>query len=96
MTKYRFDSASLCVGFKGIANFDALVIDLEDVAVFSCDMTSLGKKINMMMMTMTIIQALTKLLKNYTASDENFVSQQHFLYFKTHSIQLSQLTKAII
>ena len=43
VTKYRFDSASLCVGFKGIAYFDALVIDLEEVAVFSCDMTSLGK-----------------------------------------------------
>ena len=43
MTKYRFDSASLCVGFKGIAYFDALVIDLEVVAVFFCDMTSLGK-----------------------------------------------------
>ena len=43
MTKYRFDSASLCVGFEGIACFDALVIDLEEVAVFSCDMTSLGK-----------------------------------------------------
>ena len=43
VTKYRFDSASLCVGFKGIAYFDALVIDLEVVAVFSCDMTSLGK-----------------------------------------------------
>ena len=39
----RFDSASLCVGFKGIAYFDALVIDLEEVADFSCDMTSLGK-----------------------------------------------------
>ena len=50
MTKYRFDSASLCVGFKGIAYFDALEIDLEEVAVFSCDWTSLGKKINMMMM----------------------------------------------
>ena len=44
MTKYRFDSASLCVGFEGIACFDALVIDLEEVAVFfSSDMTSLGK-----------------------------------------------------
>ena len=43
VTKYRFDSASLCVGFKGIAYFDALVIDQEEVAVFSCDMTSLGK-----------------------------------------------------
>ena len=43
MTKYRFDSASLCVGFKGIAYFDALVTDLEEVAVFFCDMTSLGK-----------------------------------------------------
>ena len=52
VTKYRLDSASLCVGFKGIAYFDALVIDLEEVAVFSCDMTSLGKKINMMMMMM--------------------------------------------
>ena len=29
MTKYRFDSASLCVGFNGIAYFDALVIDLD-------------------------------------------------------------------
>ena len=46
VTKYRFDSASLCVGFKGIAYFDALVIDLEEVAVSSCDMTSLGKYIN--------------------------------------------------
>ena len=44
MTKYRFDSASLCVSFEGIACFDALVVDLEEVAVFfSCDMTSLGK-----------------------------------------------------
>ena len=34
VTKYRFDSASLCVGFEGIACFDALVIDLEEVAVF--------------------------------------------------------------
>ena len=34
----------VCVfGFKGIAYFDALVIYLEEVAVFSCDMTSLGK-----------------------------------------------------
>ena len=46
MIKYRFDSASLCVGFKGIAYFGALVIDLEEVAVFSCDMTSLGKYVN--------------------------------------------------
>ena len=45
----------VCVfGFKGIAYFDALVIDLEEVAVFSCDMTSLGKQINMMMMMMMI------------------------------------------
>ena len=43
VTKYRFDSASLCAGFKGMAYFDALVVDLEEVAVFSCDMTSLGK-----------------------------------------------------
>ena len=43
VTKYRFDSASLCAGFEGIAYFDALVVDLEEVAVFSCDMTSLGK-----------------------------------------------------
>ena len=42
VTKYRFDSTSLCVGFKEIVYFDALVIDLEEVAVFSCDMTSLG------------------------------------------------------
>ena len=34
----------VCVfGFKEIAYFDALVIDLEEVAVFSCDMTLLGK-----------------------------------------------------
>ena len=30
----RFDSASLCVGFEGIACFNALVINLEGVAVF--------------------------------------------------------------
>ena len=35
--------------------FDALVIDLEEVAVFSCDMTSLGKQINMMMMMMMMM-----------------------------------------
>ena len=34
VTKYRFDSASLCVGFEGITCFDALVVDLEEVAVF--------------------------------------------------------------
>ena len=34
VTKYRFDSASLCAGFKGIACLAALVIDLEEVAVF--------------------------------------------------------------
>ena len=34
VTKYRFDSASLCVGFEGIASFGALLIDLEEVAVF--------------------------------------------------------------
>ena len=41
--KYRFDSASLCVGFEGMACFDALLLQLEEVAVFSCDMTSLDK-----------------------------------------------------
>ena len=52
VTKYRFVSASLSV--EGIACFDALVIDREEVAVcfFSCDMTSLGK-IHMMMMMKT-------------------------------------------
>ena len=34
VTKYHFDSASLCVGFEGIAGFSALVIDLEEVGVF--------------------------------------------------------------
>ena len=29
-----FDSASLCVGFEEIACFDALLIDLVEVAVF--------------------------------------------------------------
>ena len=33
----------LCVDFEGIACFDALLIDLEEVAIFSCDMRSLGK-----------------------------------------------------
>ena len=43
MTFRSFAVSLQRVGFKGIAYFDALVIDLEEDAVSSCDMTSLGK-----------------------------------------------------